>query len=69
MLRIKLEQENKELKKLLSIAELRAEIWQYAIEVAGKKLDIDICKKVWCPTINSFQKQRPKTNVNQPLKA
>jgi transposase-like protein len=41
----KLEQENKELKELLRIAELRADLWQHAIEIAEQKLDIDIVKK------------------------
>lgn len=54
----KLEQENKELKELLRITELRADLWQHAIEIAEQKLDIDIVKKVWCPTITSFKKQK-----------
>ena len=41
----KLEQENKELKELLRIAELRADLWQHAIEIAEQNLDIDIVKK------------------------
>jgi hypothetical protein len=41
----KLEQENLELKELLRVAELRADLWQHAIEVAEKKFGIDILKK------------------------
>lgn len=41
----KLEEENNELKELLRVAELRADLWQHAIEVAEKKFNIDILKK------------------------
>jgi len=41
----KLEEENKELKELLRVAELRADLWQHAIEIAEKKFNIDIVKK------------------------
>ena len=41
----KLEQENLELKELLRVAELRADLWQHAIEIAEKKFGIDILKK------------------------
>jgi len=41
----KLEEENKELKELLRVAELRADLWQHAIEIAEKKFNIDILKK------------------------
>ena len=41
----KLEEENKELRKLLRVAELRADLWQHAIEIAEKKFGIDILKK------------------------
>ena len=41
----KLEEENKELKELLRVAELRADLWQHAIEIAEKKFNIDIIKK------------------------
>ena len=41
----KLEEEKKELKELLRVAELRADLWQHAIEVAEKKFNIDIVKK------------------------
>lgn len=41
----KLEEENKELRELLRVAELRADLWQHAIEVAEKKFNFDILKK------------------------
>lgn len=41
----KLEEENKTLKELLRVAELHADLWQHAIEIAEKKFDIDILKK------------------------
>jgi len=41
----KLQEENKELKELLRVAELRADLWQHAIQVAEQKLGIDILKK------------------------
>jgi len=41
----KLEEENKELKELLRVAELRADLWQHAIEIAEKKFNIGIVKK------------------------
>jgi hypothetical protein len=58
----KLEQENKELKEFLRIAELRADLWQHAIEVAEQKLDIDIVKKFGAqqstPSKNNGQKKK-----------
>ena len=41
----KLLEENKELRELLRIAELRADLWQQAIETAEKKFNIDTVKK------------------------
>jgi transposase len=41
----KLELENVELKELLRVAELRADLWQHAIEIAEEKFNIDILKK------------------------
>jgi transposase len=41
----KLELENAELKELLRVAELRADLWQHAIEIAEQKFGIDILKK------------------------
>jgi transposase len=58
----KLEQENKELKELLRVAELRADLWQHAIEIAEKKFDIDIVKKYGAqqstPSRNKGQKKK-----------
>ena len=41
----KLEEEAKELKELLRVAELRADLWQHALETAEKKFNIHIVKK------------------------
>lgn len=41
----KLKEQNKELKELLRVAELRADLWQHAIQVAEQKLGIGILKK------------------------
>ena len=58
----KLEEENKELKELLRVAELRADLWQHAIEVAEKKFNIDILKKYGAqqstPSKNNGQKKK-----------
>jgi transposase len=58
----KLEEENKELKELLRVAELRADLWQHAIEVAEKKFNIDIVKKYGAqqstPSKNKGQKKK-----------
>ncbi len=58
----KLEEENKELKELLRVAELRADLWQHAIEVAEKKFKIDIIKKYGAqqstPSKNNGQKKK-----------
>ena len=50
----KLEEENKELKELLRVAELRADLWQHAIEVAEKKFDIEIVKKYGAQPSTAF---------------
>jgi Na+-translocating ferredoxin:NAD+ oxidoreductase RnfG subunit len=55
----KLEQENAELKELLRVAELRADLWQHAIEIAEKKLGIDIKKSSYR---NNQQFPQSKTN-------
>jgi transposase-like protein len=57
----KLEEENKELKELLRVAELRADLWQHAIEVAEQKLKIEILKKYGAqPSTASISKERRK---------
>ena len=58
----KLEEENKELKELLRVAELRANLWQHAIEIAEKKFNIDIVKKY------GAQQSTPSKNKNQKKK-
>ena len=58
----KLEEENKELKELLRVAELRADLWQHAIEIAEKKFNIDIVKKY------GAQQSTPSKNKNQKKK-
>ncbi len=58
----KLEEENKELKDLLRVAELRADLWQHAIEVAEKKFGIDILKK------SGAQLSKASTNKGQKKK-
>ena len=55
----KLQEENKELKELLRVAELRADLWQHAIEIAEKKFDIDIVKKY------GAQQSTPSKNKGQ----
>jgi|ERR1700730_360145 transposase-like protein len=58
----KLEEENKELRELLRVAELRADLWQHAIETAEKKFNIDILKKYGAqqstPSKNNGQKKK-----------
>jgi transposase-like protein len=58
----KLEEENKELKELLRVAELRADLWQHAIEIAEKKFNIDIVKKY------GAQQSTPSKNKGQTKK-
>ena len=41
----KLEEENRELREWLRVAELRAGLWQHAIEKAEEKFQVDILKK------------------------
>ena len=57
----KLEEENKELRELLRVAELRADLWQHAIEIAEKKFNIDIVKKFGAqPSVRSENKGQEK---------
>lgn len=58
----KLEEENKELKELLRVAELRADLWQHAIEIAEKKFNINIIKKY------GAQQSTPSKNKDQKKK-
>ena len=58
----KLEEELKETKELLRVAELRADLWQHAIEIAEKKFNIAIVKKYGAqqstPSKNKGQKKK-----------
>lgn len=56
----KLEEENKELKELLRVAELRADLWQHAIEMAEKKFNIDIVKKYGAQQSTPSKSKGPK---------
>lgn len=56
----KLEEENKELKELLRVAELRADLWQHAIEVAEKRFNIDILKKSGAQLSKASRSNDPK---------
>ena len=56
----KLEEELKETKELLRIAELRADLWQHAIELAEKKFNIDILKKSGAQLSKASNSKDPK---------
>ena len=56
----KLEEELKETKELLRIAELRADLWQHAIEIAEKKFNIDILKKSGAQLSKASNSKDPK---------
>ena len=56
----KLVEELKETKELLRIAELRADLWQHAIEIAEKKFNIDILKKSGAQLSKASNSKDPK---------
>lgn len=57
----KLEEELKETRELLRVAELRADLWQHAIEIAEKKFKIEILKKYGAqPSTASISKDQKK---------
>ena len=56
----KLQEEVKELRELLRVAELRADLWQHAIEVAEQKLGIDILKKPGAQQSSPSKTKSPK---------
>ena len=57
----KLEEELKETRELLRVAELRADLWQNAIEIAEKKVKIEILKKYGAqPSTASISKGQKK---------
>lgn len=53
----KLEEENKELRELLRVAELRADVWQKAVEIAEEKFNIDIVKKFGAQALRQLKPQ------------
>jgi transposase-like protein len=56
----KLEEELKETKELLRIAELRADVWQKAVEIAEEKFDIDIVKKFGAQALQQLKNKDQK---------
>lgn len=58
----KLDEELKEVKELLRVAELRADVWQRAVEIAEEKFDIEITKKFGAQALRQLEKktQNPK---------
>lgn len=58
----KLEDELKEVRELLRIAELRADVWQKAVEIAEEKFDIEITKKFGAQALLQLKNkdQKPK---------
>jgi hypothetical protein len=56
----KLEEENKELRELLRVAELRADVWQKAVEIAEEKFDIDITKKFGAQALQQLKNKDQK---------
>ncbi|MBK7469067.1 MAG: hypothetical protein IPJ43_21035, partial [Saprospiraceae bacterium] len=50
-------------KELSRIAELRADVWQKAVEIGlNRKFDIDIVKSGWSPSITAIKEQRLNEN-------
>ena len=56
----KLEEALKETRELLRVAELRADLWQHAIEIAEKKFNIDILKKSGAQLSKASNSKDPK---------
>ncbi|MFZ1573326.1 MAG: hypothetical protein WAT89_11385 [Candidatus Kapaibacterium sp.] len=56
----KLEEENKELRVLLRVAELRADLWQRNIEIAEEKFDIEITKKFRAQALRQLKSKDQK---------
>ncbi len=56
----KLEQENKELRALLEVAELRADVWQKAVEIAEEMFQIDITKKCGAQALQQLKNKEKK---------
>jgi transposase-like protein len=56
----KLIDELKETKELLRVAELRADLWQRAVEIAEEKFDIDIIKKFGAQALHQLKNKDQK---------
>ncbi len=56
----KLEEKNKELRELLRVAELRADLWQRAVEIAEEKFDIEITKKFGAQALRQLKNKDQK---------
>lgn len=56
----KLEEEVKELRELLKVAELRADVWQRAVEIAEEKFDIEIVKKFGAQALRQLKNKEKK---------
>ena len=56
----KLQDENMELKELLRVAELRADLWQRAVEIAEQKFDIDIVGKYGAQALHQLKNKDQK---------
>jgi hypothetical protein len=56
----KLEEENKELRELLRVAELRADVWQKAVEIAENMFDMDIAKKFGAQALQQLKNNEKK---------
>lgn len=56
----KLEEENKELRALLEVAELRADVWQKAVELAEEMFQIDITKKFGAQALQQLKNNEKK---------
>lgn len=57
----KLEEELKEVRELLRVAELRADLWQRAVEIAEEKFDIEIKKKFGAQALRQLEQKTQKT--------
>jgi transposase len=56
----KLADELKETKELLRVAELRADLWQRAVEIAEDKFQIDIIKKFGAQALHQLENKDQK---------
>jgi transposase len=56
----KLEEENKDLREQLRVAELRADLWQRAVEIAEKMFNIEISKKFGAQALHQLKSKGRK---------